>query len=189
MEDKKVMCAEDMYRTLWARCLKPRRGADALLEALERGGFFNAPASKRHHLATPGGLCLHSCNVARRALELCRTPAFAACDTHAVTVAALLHDICKMGRYVPVTKWLPGEEKSGKSYEYCDERMLGHGEESVIMAMEYITLTKAEQLAIRWHMGAYADPDKLDAMSRACDACPEVMCVHFADMIATHDEK
>lgn len=43
---------------------------DEQIEALEKRGYFHAPASKNKHLAVEGGLMQHSYNVA---LRLCET--------------------------------------------------------------------------------------------------------------------
>ena len=91
--------------------------------------------------------------------------------------AALLHDICKMGKY-------KGTQSDG--FQYQDNRMLGHGEESVIMAQQYMKLTDKEILCIRWHMGAYTGERDWNTLSRVYDTCPEAMCLHMADMIATY---
>ena len=45
-----------------------RDGVDYVLEDLEKGGFFEAPASAGHHLNVAGGLCQHSINTCRAAL-------------------------------------------------------------------------------------------------------------------------
>lgn len=95
--------------------------------------------------------------------------------------AALLHDICKIGKYRP---------GSDGKYHYTDNRALGHGSESVIMAQRFIQLTDAEQVAILWHMGLYGDPDKASTLSRAYTLYPLSMLLHFADMMATYcDER
>lgn len=39
---------------------------------------------------------------------------------------------------------------------------------------------------IRWHMGAYTGQQDWDTLSKVYDSCPEALCVHMADMIATH---
>ena len=51
-------------------------------------------------------------------------------------------------------------DKGKGEYEYFDAGLVGHGEGSVIMAQQYIKLTARE--------------------------IPEALCLHFADMIATH---
>ena len=52
------------------------------------------------------------------------------------------------------------------------------------LAQKYIT--EKETLAIRWHMGAYTGQQDWDTLSKVYDRCPEALCVHMADMIATH---
>jgi hypothetical protein len=42
-------------------------------------------------------------------------------------------------------------------YVVKDQFPIGHGEKSVIMLQNFITLTEEEQLAIRWHMGPFTD--------------------------------
>ena len=48
-----------------------RRGADRLLEWMEKADFFTAPASTRYHLACAGGLMQHSVHVYQRLEKLC----------------------------------------------------------------------------------------------------------------------
>lgn len=110
-------------------------------------------------------------------MELCETPRFKTCDKRAVFVAALLHDVCKAGKYI---------EKPGGGYRYEDTRMLGHGEESVILIQHWAHLTDKEILAIRWHMGAYSGEKEWNTLRKVYDSCPEALCVHMADMIATY---
>lgn len=125
---------------------------------------------------------LHKRPGADAAMELCETNhAFKDCDKNAVLVAALLHDICKVNKY---------HETAFHKYSYEDRGLLGHGEESVIMAQRFIKLTGKEIIAIRWHMGAYCGKESWDTLGTAYDRYPEVLCLHFADMIATHyDER
>ena len=73
-----------------------------------------------------------------------------------------------------------------REYEYFDAGLVGHGEGSVIMAQQYIKLTAREIVAIRWHMGAYSGSQDWDTLSAVYDRYPEALCLHFADMIATH---
>ena len=47
-----------------------REGMDYVIEDLEKGGFFEAPASAGHHLNIPGGLCQHSLNVCHAGLMI-----------------------------------------------------------------------------------------------------------------------
>lgn len=98
---------QEKFEALWLKAgLHKRPGADALLYDLEKQGFFDLPASIKHHSNRFGGLATHTVNVADAAMELCETNhAFKDCDKNAVLVAALLHDICNpiwlilQGRY------------------------------------------------------------------------------------------
>ena len=47
-----------------------RPGAANLLQWMDANGFFEAPASKRHHGAKPGGLAEHSINVCQRLIQM-----------------------------------------------------------------------------------------------------------------------
>lgn len=51
---------------------------------------------------------------------------------------------------------------------------------------DWIFLTDTEALAIRWHMGAYSGEQDWGTLSKVYDRCPEALCLHMADMIATH---
>lgn len=171
---------EALYRELWNEYVAGRYGASELLKELEDEGFFHAPASAKHHLAEPGGLVKHSVNVALAAIELCEgSHAFQGCDICAVVTAALLHDICKVKLYEPT-----GDPQH--PYRRSARPTLGHGEESAIIAADALDLDMCEIYAIRWHMGAYTGERDWDNVARAYERYPEAMCLHFADMIATH---
>ncbi len=81
----------EKFEALWLKAgLHKRPGADALLYDLEKQGFFDLPASIKHHSNRFGGLATHTVNVADTAMELCETNhAFKDCDKNAVLVAAL----------------------------------------------------------------------------------------------------
>ena len=173
------MKPKEKFEVLWAESgLADRPGAENLWQQMVALGFFEKPASIKHHSNHPGGLCEHSVCVAEAAMELCRTNhAFKKCHRNEVLAAALLHDYCKVGKY---------RDKGNGEYEYFDAGLVGHGEGSVIMAQQYIKLTAREIVAIRWHMGAYSGSQDWDTLSAVYDRYPEAMCLHFADMIATH---
>ncbi len=177
MEERGTYSPKEQYRMLFNQAVGNRAGSLVLWRVLDEIGFFTSPASTKYHLSVPGGLLLHSLNVAEAAMELCETPQFKNCDKKAVLTAALLHDVCKAGKYI---------EKPGGGYRYEDTRMLGHGEESVIMIRGWVQLSEKEMLAIRWHMGAYTGERDWNTLSKVYDNCPEALCVHMADMIASH---
>ena len=153
MDEATRISLKDQFNSLLVRAIEGRRGGMALMRVLEELDFYNSPASAKHHLNVPGGLVLHSLNVARAALELCdKMPQFAKCTKDAVLTAALM----------------------------------GHGEASVSIIKDWIFLTDTEALAIRWHMGAYSGEQDWGTLSKVYDRCPEALCLHMADMIATH---
>lgn len=178
MDEATRISLKDQFNSLLVRAIEGRRGGMALMRVLEELEFYNSPASAKHHLNVPGGLVMHSLNVARAALELCdKMPQFAKCNKGAVLTAALLHDVCKAGQYI---------KKPDGSYRYEDSHLMGHGEASVSIIKDWIFLTDTEALAIRWHMGAYSGEQDWGTLSKVYDRCPEALCLHMADMIATH---
>lgn len=127
MDEATRISLKDQFNSLLVRAIEGRRGGMALMRVLEELDFYNSPASAKHHLNVPGGLVLHSLNVARAALELCdKMPQFAKCNKGAVLTAALLHDVCKAGQYI---------KKPDGSYRYEDSHLMGHGEASVSIVL------------------------------------------------------
>lgn len=176
MDEATRISLKDQFNSLLVRAIEGRRGGMALMRVLEELDFYNSPASAKHHLNVPGGLVLHSLNVARAALELCdKMPQFAKCNKGAVLTAALLHDVCKAGQYI---------KKPDGSYRYEDSHLMGHGEASVSIIKDWIFLTDTEALAIRWHMGAYSGEQDWGTLGKVYDRCPEALRLHMADMIA-----
>lgn len=136
-------------------------------------GYFEAPASKGHHLNYEGGLCEHSINVVDRMLEL---GAFEA-EESAYRVG-MLHDLVKCRCYA----------KDGDGYRYVQPPYPGHGVASVMIAYELgIQLTPVEAAAITWHMGAFGLNDReLKEYSAAVSRFPrEVILTHAADHLAS----
>ena len=177
MEGQGVYSPKEQYKQMFIEAIGKRPGSMVMWRVLDEIGFFNSPASANHHLNVPGGLLIHSLNVAKAAMELCEAEQFAQCDKNVVLTAALLHDVCKAGKYIA---------KPEGGYRYRDTRKLGYGEESVILIQHWMHLTEKEMLAIRWHMGAYTGQQDWETLSKVYDSCPEALCVHMADMIATH---
>lgn len=165
-----------------------RPGAADLLEWMEGNSFFEAPASKGHHGAKPGGLANHSINVFERigniATKEIRTPEVFKTET--LAVVALLHDLCKIDEYKTA------EGNQANSYQLTHNFPVGHGEKSVILILRFMKLTDEEILAIRWHMGQYdfyARGGGYD-LDHAFRQCKLAVMLHLADMMATHfDER
>lgn len=180
-----------------------REGSDELLSFLERSDFFKAPASSRFHLACAGGLCIHSLNVYYRLCEQMkvdnnRIACFgdkAADDKEVLetlAVTALLHDLCKINFYNPTTRNVKNKEtgrwETVPSYEIVEKFPMGHGEKSCFIIQNYMKLTPAESIAIRWHMGAYDSAVKGGdrSLNRAWEKYPLGVFLHIADLLASN---
>lgn len=185
--DWQDMTEADKFKIIFNTLVK-RSGKNGLLSWLGAAGFFEAPAGQKHHGAFPGGLVAHSNNVYRRlvmiyAEESRKNPAIhERYSDEAIAVVALLHDVCKVDVY---------KQDEDGSYSYNDPLPLGHGEKSVYLITQFMTLTPDEALAIRWHMGAYDDAASggSRALSAAMKRTPLVFALHTADMTATENEK
>ena len=76
-----------------------RDGAEELLKWLDENDFYACPASSKYHGAYPGGLLEHSLNVYDELKRLlCVYPEIKVSE-ESVVIAALLHDLCKVGLY------------------------------------------------------------------------------------------
>ena len=163
----------EIYR---ARIHRP--GAWELLRWMANCGFDEAPASSRHHLAVPGGLCRHSIHVYRRLKQLCEAVASgdktSVASEESMAIVGLLHDLCKAGLY----------RQDGKGYSACDEFPLGHGEKSMYLIERYMALTDEEALAIRWHMASWNDGEKKKA-GEVFEKHDLALLLHMADELAT----
>ena len=172
-----------------------REGSAELLNYLEnKSDFFTAPASARFHGAYAGGLCDHSVNVFR-CLE-----AYLARDRvkevygldypmESAAIAALLHDVCKIGLYKPgfrnVKDDATGKWSKVPTYNYEDKLPYGHGEKSVYIISGFMRLTREEAMAIRWHMG-FSGPEDSRMVGQALQQYPLAFALATADMEASY---
>lgn len=167
-----------------------RPGIHALIAWLKQSDFLTAPASTKYHLCEPGGLARHSLNVFNELVEVSKDY----CPTvkmDSLRVAGLLHDVCKVNFYAQEIKRVrsaDGQWTDKPGYTVNDLEPLGHGEKSVIVLARYIRLTSDEELAIRWHMGAWEQGVDLRTLSRAMDKCPLLKALMLADQMATFKE-
>ena len=172
-----------------------REGADALLDYLEhKSDFFTAPASARFHGAYAGGLCEHSVNVYRcltAYLERERVKELYGLEysPESAAVAALLHDVCKIGCYRAGTRNVKneatGQWEKVATFFYEDKLPYGHGEKSVYIISGFMKLTREEAMAIRWHMGFSGEEDKR-LVGQALEQYPLAFALSVADMEATY---
>lgn len=149
-------------------------------------GFFGAPASTKYHGSVSGGLVVHSIAVAdvltglTERLELkWERP----CSPHLI---GLFHDLCKIDQYKEAERpTYDLKHFSPLPYEHSNDQLIkGHGDKSIMLLSQFVTLTMEEILCIRYHMGAYVKED-WDGFDRAITRYPNVLYTHTADMVAS----
>lgn len=172
--------AEEQYRSYYS--VIKRHGAQRLMRWMKANGFFEAPASRRHHGSFPGGLAIHSINVFERLQKIVMEERRWEYSAETTAIVSLLHDLCKIDAY----------EKTETGYRLTKHFPAGHGEKSVFLIQRFMRLQEEEILAIRWHMGQYdfyARGGGYD-IENAFEQCRLVSMLHLADMEATHlDER
>lgn len=187
-----VQKANTRMRIVDALLSTDRDGIKQLVEWLVTEGFFEAPASTKHHGVYPGGLAQHSLNV----MDLLRTMTFRIVPLESIVIAALLHDVCKVGAYIlkPETGIFKPE------YSWNRDQPKGHAVLSIERIGKFIKLTEIEDLMIRYHMGVYGlkefDPGKGEyplccdgGLAGVWEKHPIVKLMYFADELVTMDEK
>ena len=179
-----------------------RPGLEKLLEYLEDSDFFTAPSSTQFHLNEKGGLCKHSLNVYRTAVQIYETtvrpailsgvsPFTEEISKESIAIATLFHDLCKTKIYHEAEKWRKDENGRWESYlgyELKDDFPFGHGEKSVFLIERFMRLKVEEAIAIRWHMGAWRlnqdDNEEKQNYKAATDRFPLVTILQTADTLA-----
>lgn len=189
---------KDKFLQIYHEKIK-REGCNKLLKWLEGTDFFTAPASTKYHGAHEGGLCEHSLNVYRMfrqellayAKEKSGLTEIDADTEEVCAICALLHDVCKVNKYVLKSRNVKNEKTGSweKSYYYVvgeNKFPYGHGEASVWLIQRFMRLTVEESIAIRWHMGGFDDAAKGYDLSAAFNQQPLAVMLHIADMKATY---
>lgn len=120
---------------------------------LERIGYFDAPASKGHHLANRGGLVEHCVNVTWRLVELTEALGVKWSRKESPYTVGMLHDLVKCRCYRAMNG---AAQDAEPKWEYVQPLYPGHGACSVMIATELaISLMPDEIAAIIYHMGAF----------------------------------
>lgn len=171
-----------------------REGSAALLDYLQnKSDFFTAPASAKFHGSYAGGLCDHSVNVyhcLREYLERERVKELYGLEysEESIAVAALLHDVCKIGSYKAGSRNVKGADgkwQAVPTYFYEDTLPYGHGEKSVYILSGFVRLSREEAMAIRWHMG-FSGSEDARMVGQALQQYPLAFALSVADMEATY---
>lgn len=151
--------------------------SDEMINWLDSRGYFDAPASSRYHGAFRGGLMIHSMNVADTLLEYTEKLDLQWQRKESPYYVGLFHDLCKMDEYK--------ENELGYSrVEAKDLSLIGHGDKSIMIICQQLSLTEEEMFCIRYHMGAY-QTDDWKQLDSAIEKCPNILYTHMADMYAS----
>lgn len=171
----------------------PQNVKDDFLKYLGESDFWRAPASTQYHESYEGGLVEHTLKVYEN-LSLLNYIKVLGFSDEQVAKASILHDLCKVNFYKKAFKSKRMDDGTWvrvEAYEVNDQLPIGHGEKSVIIALQHgILLSEDEILAIRWHMGAWG-PESKDyiggqALSAGMNKSKLVVALQLADMIATY---
>ena len=183
--DEKVQKIMDEIKTCLIKT--KREGMADLTMFMEDVGFFTAPASGGNHSNQVGGLAAHSLNVLhmaeRMSVALYGGENISEEFRNSIVIAALLHDLGKVGDY-DKQMYVPNILKSGKQSEakpWMRNKQLSnvpHAVRSIKLATLFIDLTEDEEWAILAHDGLY-DFMKYEVMGHETEL---YMLVHFADM-------
>lgn len=147
-------------------------------EALKEIGYFDAPASKGHHLAVAGGLVEHSIHV-----------------TNILRVTQSMPEVSayRVGMYHDLVKCLCYKAVGDGKYEYVQPPYPGHGAASAMIAADIgIQLDPVERAAIVWHMGAFGihDDRQMEEYKAALRKWPiPIIFTHASDHLASIQEE
>lgn len=160
---------------------------NSFIDYLDTIGYFEAPASIKHHSAYPGGLAEHSLIVYDYLFdEMVNT--FGAnwedyYSKESVIIVGLFHDLCKCNLYKLE------ETDEGTRYVYNNRSLkMGRGALSMYMLTNYMMLTDHEAQAIYWHLGAFdlsPNSNQYD-LGNAFTHNALAFLLHIADMKATY---
>lgn len=149
---------------------------DEQVEKLITMGYFDCPASAKHHGAYAGGNFDHSFAVANILTDYTIKLELSWSRPESPKIVGYFHDLAKVDDYI----W------TGAQYVYNSNKTLtGHGDKSVILALGILNLTDEEIFCIRYHMGAFTDKQDWEYYSNIIKKYPNVLYTHTADMVAS----
>ena len=140
------MTAKEEFIKIYTENIK-RKGADKLLEYLEKSDFFTAPSSTRYHGSYEGGLVEHSVNVYHCLKDYLSRPRVKETygmnySEESIAIVALLHDLCKINFYTTEVRnkknEVTGKWEQVQFYAINDTLPYGHGEKSVHIISGYL---------------------------------------------------
>lgn len=132
-----------------------RTGINDMIDYLVKEGYFEAPASTKYHGCYKGGLASHSFEVYERLdgyASIFKLGEISAPGqkplpivSETIIIAALLHDVCKIGAYIGIEK----------PYKWNRQQPKGHALLSIERIKKFIKLSELEEMMIKYHMGVY----------------------------------
>ncbi len=154
-------------------------------------GFFVKPAAIKYHGNYTGGLFDHSYEVMSALLEMTKRFDIQWQNESSPYIVGMFHDLCKLDDYadenssdVVVMGTGSPISKNPKWIHNPSCILKGHGEKSVMLLSQFLSLTEEEIFCICFHMGAY-ETDKWNQYDAAIRKYETVLWTHTADMYAS----
>lgn len=152
-------------------------------------GFFTSPDSTKYHGDYEGGLFDHSLSVTEHLVRITVALGLKWSRPESPWIVGMFHDLCKIDQYETVVddegvEYFGLEEVKGREVHFKHNNnciLKGHGDKSIILLSQFMTLTEEEILCIRYHMGAYNQED-WSGYDLAIRKYETVLWTHTADM-------
>lgn len=164
---------------------------EKMINWLIANGFFVKPASISHHSNHTGGLFDHSFETMQVLVDMTRLLDLKWQQERSPYIVGMFHDLCKIDDYIDanmedVVVMGTGSpiSKSPKWVHNNDAVIKGHGDKSIILLSQFMTLTEEEIMCIKFHMGAY-ETSEWAAYDKAIRKYETVLWTHTADMYAS----
>lgn len=156
-----------------------------LFNYLVEEGFFVKPAAIKYHGNYTGGLFDHSFEVAKELVHITNKLGIKWQNPRSPYIVGMFHDICKVNDYIDNNATEGKLVSDQPEWAYNNNKILkGHGDKSIMMLSQLMTLTEEEVMCIRFHMGAY-ETDGWNEYDAAIKKYETVLWTHTADMYAS----
>ena len=166
--------------------------SDEFMNWLTTNGFFTSPASTTHHGNYEGGLFDHSIAVTEQLVRFTDELGLKWTRPESPWIIGVFHDLCKIDSYEMVVdeeglQLFGSDDIKGRQVHFIrnnDCILKGHGDKSIILLSQFMTLTEEEIFCIRFHMGAY-EKESWEEWDVAIRKYETVLWTHTADMYAS----